>query len=56
VSSTVSDLFELWPDRDLQTLREVLRIEMQLASTIISNLADAFTPRGRGGYRTVDAA
>lgn len=56
VSSTVSDLFELWSDGDLQTLRQVLRIEMQLASTIIANLADAFTPRGRGGYRTVDAA
>ncbi len=56
VSSTVSDLFELWSDRDLQNLREVLRVEMQLASAIIANLADAFTPRGRGGYRTVDAA
>ncbi|MCS6882216.1 MAG: hypothetical protein RMK84_00625 [Oscillochloridaceae bacterium] len=56
VSSTVSDLFELWPDRDPQSLREVLRVEMQLASAIIANLADAFTPRGRGGYRTVDAA
>ncbi|MFQ3661289.1 MAG: hypothetical protein SNJ69_02725 [Chloroflexaceae bacterium] len=56
VSSTVSDLFEMWSDRDLQNLREVLRVEMQLASAIIANLADAFTPRGRGGYRTVDAA
>ncbi len=56
VSSTVSDLFEQWPDRDLQGLRALLRIEMQLASTIIANLADAFTPKGRGGYKTVDAA
>ncbi len=56
VSSTVSDLFELWPDHDLQSLRSVLRLEMQLAATIIANLSDAFSPHGRGGYRTVDAA
>lgn len=56
VSSTVSDLFELWPDHDLQSLRNVLRLEMQLAATIIANLSDAFSPHGRGGYRTVDAA
>lgn len=56
VSSTVSDLFDLWPDRDLQSLRTLLRLEMQLASAIIANLADSFSPRGRGGYRTVDAA
>jgi hypothetical protein len=56
VSSTVSDLFEQWPDRDIQGLRALLRVEMQLASMIIANLADAFTPRGRGGYKTVDAA
>ncbi|GAB4449784.1 MAG: hypothetical protein OHK0015_55080 [Chloroflexi bacterium OHK40] len=56
VSSTVSDLFEQWPDRDIQSLRSVLRVEMQLASAIIANLADSFTPRGRGGYRSVDAA
>lgn len=56
VSSTVSDLFEQWPDRDLPGLRALLRLEMQLASSIIANLTDAFTPRGRGGYKTVDAA
>lgn len=56
VSSTVSDLFEQWADRDLHGLRMLLRTEMQLASAIIANLSDAFTPRGRGGYRTVDAA
>ncbi|HMQ31714.1 MAG TPA: hypothetical protein PKD53_13390 [Chloroflexaceae bacterium] len=56
VSSTISDLFEQWPDRDLGGLRGLLRTELQLASAIINNLADAFTPRGRGGYKTVDAA
>jgi hypothetical protein len=56
VSSTVSDLFEQWPDRDLPGLRGLLRTELQLASAIINNLADSFTPRGRGGYKTVDAA
>lgn len=56
VSSTVSDLFEMWPDRDTQSLRLLLRIEMQLANAILANLADAFTPRGRGGYKSVDAA
>jgi len=34
----------------------LLLVEMQLASAIIANLSDAFTPRGRGGYRSVDAA
>jgi hypothetical protein len=56
VSTTVSDLFEQLPDRDMQGLRNLLRIELQLASTIIANLTDAFTPHGRGGYRSVDAA
>jgi hypothetical protein len=55
-STTVSDLFEQLPDRDMQGLRSLLRIELQLASTIIANLTDAFTPHGRGGYRSVDAA
>jgi len=56
VSITVSDLFEQWADRDLTGLRTLLLVEMQLASAIIANLSDAFTPRGRGGYRSVDAA
>ncbi len=56
VSTTVSDLFEQLPDRDMQGLRSLLRIELQLASTIITNLTDVFTPHGRGGYRSVDAA
>ncbi|EFO80456.1 hypothetical protein OSCT_1681 [Oscillochloris trichoides DG-6] len=56
VSMTVSDLFEQWNERDLTGLRTILLIEMQLASAIIANLSDAFTPRGRGGYRSVDAA
>lgn len=56
VSSTVSDIFEQWTERDLTTLRGLLRHELQLASTIINNLTDAFSPRGRGGYKAVDAA
>ena len=56
VSSTISDIFDQWPDRDLQSLRALLRTELQLASAIINNLTDSFTPRGRGGYKTVDAA
>jgi hypothetical protein len=56
VSTTVSDLFDQWVDRDLHALRALLRVELQLAGAIIANLSDAFTPRGRGGYRTVDAA
>jgi hypothetical protein len=56
VSSTISDIFEQWPDRDIQGLRGLLRTELQLASAIINNLADSFTPKGRGGYKTVDAA
>ncbi|MEI8306198.1 MAG: hypothetical protein WCF99_03935 [Chloroflexales bacterium] len=56
VSTTVSDIFEQWSDRDLTGLRALLRTELQLAGAIIANLSDVFMPRGRGGYRTVDAA
>jgi hypothetical protein len=56
VSTTISDIFEQWSDRDLAGLRALLRVELQLAGAIIANLSDVFTPRGRGGYRTVDAA
>ncbi|MEI6778321.1 MAG: hypothetical protein WCK70_15585 [Chloroflexales bacterium] len=56
VSTTVSDIFEQWSDRDISGLRALLRTELQLASAVITNLSDAFPPRGRGGYRTVDAA
>jgi hypothetical protein len=56
LSTTISDIFEQWSDRDLTGLRALLRVELQLAGAIIANLSDAFTPRGRGGYRTVDAA
>ncbi|MFV9503896.1 MAG: hypothetical protein AB4911_04945 [Oscillochloridaceae bacterium umkhey_bin13] len=55
-STTISDLFEQWPDRDAQGIRNLLRVELQLASAIINNLADTFLPRGRGGYKSVDAA
>lgn len=56
VSTTVSDIFEQWENRDLAGLRILLRVEMQLASAIIANLSESFSPRGRGGYRSVDAA
>ncbi|NTU84713.1 MAG: hypothetical protein HGA45_36005 [Chloroflexales bacterium] len=56
VSSTISDIFEQWHERDSQGLRSLLRTELQLASAIINNLTDSFTPKGRGGYKTVDAA
>ncbi len=56
VSTTVADIFEQWPQRDQQSLRVILRIELQLASAIINNLSESFTPRGRGGYKSVDAA
>ncbi|MBP1465861.1 hypothetical protein EYB53_009110 [Candidatus Chloroploca sp. M-50] len=56
VSSTMTDIFEQWAERDLIGLRMLLRLEFQLAAAIIGNLADAFSPRGRGGYKSVDAA
>lgn len=56
VSSTMVDLFEQWEDRDVQSLRRLLRSEMSLARTIIANLSDTFHPHGNGGYRSVDAA
>jgi hypothetical protein len=56
VSSTMVDLFEQWEDRDVQSLRQLLRSEMNLARTIIANLSETFHPHGNGGYRSVDAA
>ncbi len=56
VSSTMVDLFEQWEDRDMQSLRMLLRSELQLARAIITNLSDTFRPGGNGGYRSVDAA
>lgn len=56
VSSTMVDLFEQWEDRDVQSLRRLLRSELSLARTIIANLGDTFHPHGNGGYRSVDAA
>lgn len=57
VSSHVTDLSEQWNEREPRALRGLMRIELQLVATIIANLSDTFfSPTGRGGYHTVDAA
>jgi hypothetical protein len=56
VSATMVDLFEQWEDRDVQSLRRLIRSELQLARTIIANLSETFHSRGNDNYRSVDAA
>lgn len=57
VSTNITDMSEQWADHEPRALRAILRTELQLVATIIANLNDTFfSPTGRGGYHTVDAA
>jgi hypothetical protein len=56
VSTNITDMTELWDDRDDVTLRDMLHFEVHFAAALISALAEVFTPGGRGSYRSVDTA
>ncbi len=56
VGTNVTDLSDLWNNRNPDALREVLRDELIIAASLLRSLGEAFTPGGMGGYRAVDTA
>jgi hypothetical protein len=56
VGTNVTDLADLWGERTPDTLRDALREELIIVSSLLHSLGEAFTPAGLGGYRPVDTA
>jgi hypothetical protein len=56
VGTNVTDLGDLWADRTPESLREALREELIIVSSLLHSLGEAFAPSGLGGYRPVDTA
>ena len=55
VGTNVTDLSDLWEATEPDALREALRDELLVVSTLLHTLAESFTPGGAAGYRSVDA-
>ena len=56
VGTNVTDLGDLWSDRSPESLREALREELLIVSSLLHSLGESFMPAGLGGYRPVDTA
>ncbi len=56
VGTNVTDLSDLWEDRNPDALREALRDELIIVSALLHALGETFAPSGLGGYRPVDTA
>lgn len=56
VGTNVTDLSDLWDNRDPEALREALRDELFIVSALLHALGETFAPGGIGGYRPVDTA
>lgn len=56
VGTNVTDLGDLWDERSPEALREALREELTLVSSLLHSLGETFMPQGLGGYRPVDTA
>jgi hypothetical protein len=56
VGTNVTDLGDLWSDRSPDALREALRDELIIVSSLLHSLGETFAPAGLGGYRPVDTA
>ncbi len=56
VGTNVTDLSDLWTERDPQALREALREELIVVAALLHALGETFEPGGLGGYRAVDTA
>jgi hypothetical protein len=56
VGTNVTDLGDLWSDRNPDTLREALRDELIIVAALLRALGETFAPGGLGGYRPVDTA
>jgi hypothetical protein len=56
VGTNVTDLSDLWDDRNPNALREALRDELIIVAALLHALGETFEPSGLGGYRPVDTA
>jgi hypothetical protein len=56
VGTNLTDLGDLWTDRNPNTIREALRDELIIVAALLHALGETFSPSGLGGYRPVDAA
>lgn len=56
VGTNVTDLADLWNERNPDTLREALRDELLIVAALLRALGESFSPGGLGGYRAVDTA
>ena len=56
VGTNVTDLGDIWTDRNPNALREALRDELIIVAALMHALGETFAPSGLGGYRPVDTA
>lgn len=56
VGTNVTDLGDLWDDRNPDGLREALRDELIIVAALLHALGETFAPSALGGYRPVDTA
>lgn len=56
VGTNVTDLGDLWGDRNPNALREALRDELIIVAALLHSLGETFSPSGLGGYKPVDTA
>ncbi|MBC8161748.1 MAG: hypothetical protein H7Z42_11070 [Roseiflexaceae bacterium] len=56
VGTNVTDLSDMWTERQPEALREALRDELMVVSALLHALGETFAPSGIGGYRAVDTA
>lgn len=56
VGTNVTDLGDLWANRQPESLREALRDELIIVAALLHALGETFAPSGIGGYRSVDTA
>lgn len=56
VGTNVTDLSDVWDNRNIELLREVLREELLIVAALLHALGETFAPGGIGGYRSVETA
>lgn len=56
VGTNVTDMADLWTERQPEALREALRDELMLVGALLHALGETFAPTGLAGYRSVDTA
>ena len=56
VGTNVTDLSDLWSNRQPEALREALRDELVIVAALLHALGESFAPTSIGGYRSVDSA